>query len=70
MTRYSISVMTGDQVTRRQVFEAAHPEVSIKHTNYPHWHWTATWPDGSAERTIAEIELETLLDHLEDVLAA
>jgi hypothetical protein len=59
-----------DQVTRRHRFQAEHPEVNIKHSNYPYWHWIATWREDTGERTITELELGTLLDHLEEVLAA
>jgi hypothetical protein len=53
-----------DQVTRRERFQATHPEVRIEYR--PGQAWRASWPtpDGQPEDTRA-LELKWLLDKLE-----
>jgi len=55
-----------DQVTRREAFEAAHPDVKIQaHTVGQPWTALIPGPDGSDITVTDRSELGTLLDKLE-----
>lgn len=53
-----------DQVKRRQAFQAAHPEVTVRCADP--WHWTATGRDaGGRAVVITANDLESLIDQAE-----
>ena len=53
-----------DQVTRRERFQAAHPEVHIEYR--PGQAWRASWPtSGGQSEDARALELRWLLDELE-----
>jgi hypothetical protein len=58
-----------DQVVRRQLFEAAHPDIQICYPGAARpWEGVITLPDGGA-KTVTASELRHLLDRLETLTA-
>jgi hypothetical protein len=50
-----------DQVQRKTVWLAAHPDCTITHRDHP-WEWEAVWP---GHPNVIRPELSELLDRLE-----
>ena len=58
-----------DNVVRREMLEAAHPDLDISYTDHG-WTYTATWDGADGKRrTYRSTDLGQLLDHVEPVLA-
>jgi hypothetical protein len=53
-----------DQVRRREAYETAHPDVTIRHRP-PGWEAVIPAPDGNGETIIIRHDLRVLLDKLE-----
>jgi hypothetical protein len=69
LTRRQAVRSKADQVTRRQDFEAAHPEARISFAARG-WTWTGTITAGGREAHVTAHELREVLDRLEALAAA